>query len=393
MTLIAIFITLIYLFLIASFIYGFDKVDEFSLKDLKAKTKFSVIIPFRNEEQNLPTLLESILKLNYPKSMFEIIFVDDESEDGSVETIEQKFRENLGELSSLSSSQKLLTLDNARFDRRTIKNIRTSKSPKKDAITLAISQTKYDWIVTTDADCVLPKFWLDSFDDFIQMNHPEFIVAPVTYSKMNSFLNRFQLLDVLSLQGSTIGGFGISKPFLCNGANLAYTKQIFETVNGFEGNDNIGSGDDIFMLEKAVKFFPEKVKFLKCQQAIITTLPQPNFDALIFQRIRWAAKTGSYRNLFGKLVGIIVFLMNGGLLVFSLMTLTGIINLKTFFYISIIKFGIDFLLIYKTASFTNQKEVMRTYFFAFFLYPFFAFYVVFSSVFKGYKWKGRDYIK
>lgn len=376
MTLIAIFITLIYLFLIASFIYGFDKVNEFSLKDLKAKTKFSVIIPFRNEEQNLPALLESISNLNYPKELFEFIFVDDASEDGSIKVLDI-FRLHR----------------NIRTDISILKNERKSKSPKKDAITLAISQAKYDWIVTTDADCILPKFWLDSFDEFIQMNHPEFIVAPVTYSKMNSFLNRFQLLDVLSLQGSTIGGFGISKPFLCNGANLAYTKQIFETVNGFEGNDNIGSGDDIFMLEKAVKFFPEKVKFLKCQQAIITTLPQPNFDALISQRIRWAAKTGSYRNLFGKLVGIIVFLMNGGLLVFSLMTLTGIINLKTFFYISIIKFGIDFLLIYKTASFTNQKEVMRTYFFAFFLYPFFAFYVVFSSVFKGYKWKGRDYIK
>jgi cellulose synthase/poly-beta-1,6-N-acetylglucosamine synthase-like glycosyltransferase len=378
MTLIAIFITLIYLFLIASFIYGFDKVEEFSLKDLKAMTKFSVIIPFRNEEQNLPALLESISNLNYPKELFEFIFVDDDSEDESVKALNEYSRTHL---------------DYARCDRSFIKNKRKSKSPKKDAITLAISQAKYDWIVTTDADCILPKFWLDSFDECIQTEHPEFIVAPVTYSKMNSFLNRFQLLDVLSLQGSTIGGFGISKPFLCNGANLAYTKQIFETVNGFEGNDNIGSGDDIFMLEKVVKFLPEKVKFLKCQQAIITTLPQPNFDALISQRIRWAAKTGSYRNLFGKLVGIIVFLMNGGLLVFSLMTLTGIINLKTLFYISIIKFGIDFLLIYKTTSFTNQKEVMRTYFFAFFLYPFFAFYVVFSSVFKGYKWKGRDYIK
>jgi biofilm PGA synthesis N-glycosyltransferase PgaC len=378
MTLIAICITILYLFLIGSFVYGFDKVDEFTLKDLKSKTKFSVIVPFRNEEHNLPALLESISKLNYPKELFEVIFVDDESEDESVEIIEEIFGKNF---------------DNARLDRTTIKNIRTSKSPKKDAITLAISQAKYDWIVTTDADCVLPKFWLDSFDEFIQLQKPEFIVAPITYSKMSSFLDRFQLLDVLSLQGSTIGGFGIGKKFMCNGANLAYTKQLFETVKGFEGNNNIGSGDDIFMLEKVAKNNPEKVKFLKCEQAIVTTLPQPSFDALMSQRVRWAAKTGSYRNLFGKLVGIMVFLMNGGLLVFSLMTLTGIINLKTLFYISIIKFGIDFLLIYKAASFTNQKEVMRTFFFAFFLYPFFTFYVVFASVFRGYKWKGRDYVK
>ncbi len=376
MTVIAIIITLIYLFLIASFIYGFDKVEMFTLKDLKPKTKFSVIIPFRNEEQNLSTLMEAISKLNYPKELFEIIFVDDESEDDSIMVLNTAH----------------LDQDN-RTDIKVIKTIRKTKSPKKDAITRGINQAKHDWIITTDADCVLPQFWLDSFDEFIQQYRAEFIVAPITYSKMNSFLNRFQLLDILSLQGSTIGGFGIRKPFLCNGANLAYTKQFFETIKGFDGNDNIGSGDDIFMLEKAVNTYPEKVKFLKCEQSIVTTLPQPNFDALISQRVRWAAKTSAYRNMFSKLVGTIVFLMNGGLLVFTLMALTGIIKMNTLFYLLIIKFGIDFLLIYKAASFTNQKEVMKTYFFAFYLYPFFTVYVVFTSVFKGYKWKGRGYNK
>lgn len=376
MTLIAIAITLIYLILIASFIYGYDKIEVFTLKDLKPRTKFSVIVPFRNEEEHLPALLESISKLKYPKDLCEFIFVDDASEDGSRNV-----------------------LDSYRLHRDTqtdisiLENVRKTNSPKKDAITLAISQAKYDWIVMTDADCVLPKFWLDSFDEFIQIKQPEFIVAPVTYSALNTFLNRFQLLDVLSLQGSTIGGFGIHKPFLCNGANLAYTKQLFNSVNGFIGNDTIGSGDDIFILEKVLNVHPQKVKFLKCERAIVTTLPQPSFDSLISQRIRWAAKTGSYRNLFGKLVGIIVFLMNGGLLVFTLMTLTGIITFKSLLYILIIKFGIDFLLIYKSADFLNQKEVLRTYFFAFLLYPFFTFYVVFASVFRGYKWKGRDYSK
>lgn len=375
MTLIAVIITILYLLLIGSFIYGFDKVAEFYLKDLKPNTKFSVIVPFRNEANNLPNLMAAIGRLNYPKTMFEIIFVDDASEDESMELL------------------KTSVLIQEKFDISILKNERSSKSPKKDAITLAISKAKYDWIVTTDADCELPPFWLDSFDEFIQSHKPEFVVAPITYSKMNSFLDRFQLLDVLSLQGSTIGGFGIKQPFLCNGANLAYTKQIFEIVKGFEGNDNIGSGDDIFMLEKVVKSMPEKIQFLKCEQAIVTTLPQPNFDALISQRVRWAAKTGSYKNLFGKLVGINVFLMNGGLLVFTLLTIVGIIAFKTLIYLVIIKFGIDFLLIYKAASFTDQKEVMKTYFFAFFLYPFFTVYVIFISIFKGYKWKGRDYSK
>lgn len=376
MILIAICITLIYLALIATFIYGFEKVETFSLKDVKSKTKFSVIVPFRNEENHLPALLESVSKLNYPKDLYEIIFVDDESEDGSYQV-----------------------LDSSRLQRNTptdisiLNNIRKSNSAKKDAISLAIKKAKYDWIVTTDADCILPKFWLDSFDEFVQTSNADFIAAPVTYSSMQTFLNRFQLLDILSLQGSTIGAFGIHKPILCNGANLAYKKELFISVNGFQGNETIGSGDDIFMLEKAVQQNPQSVRYLKCENAIVTTSAQPNFDALISQRVRWAAKTGSYKNLFAKLVGIIVFLMNGGLLVFVLTTLAGIITLNSLFYILIIKFGIDFLLIYKTADFTNQKEVMSTFFFAFFLYPFFSFYVVIISFFRGYKWKGRDYLK
>ncbi len=375
MTLIAVCITLIYLCFIASIIYGFDKIKDFFLQDLKPKTKFSVVIPFRNEARNLPALLESIAKLNYPNSLFEIIFVNDDSTDASAEIINQ------------------IIYDVPQIDIRLINNSRHTNSPKKDAIATAIAHAKYDWIVTTDADCVLPKFWLDSFDEFIQNQNPEFIVAPVTYSNMHTLLDRFQLLDMLSLQGSTIGGFGIGKPFLCNGANLAYTKQLFNDVNGFKGNSHIGSGDDIFMLEKAVKNKLANVCYLKCTQAIVSTLSQPSVDALLSQRVRWAAKASGYQNLFAKLVGIIVFLMNGGLLVFGLMTFIGITKLNSLIYILVIKFGVDLLLIYKTATFTNQKEVLKSYFFAFFLYPFFSVYVVFLSVFKGYKWKGRDYIK
>ncbi|HLT33218.1 MAG TPA: glycosyltransferase [Aquaticitalea sp.] len=376
MTLIAIIITLLYLSLIGSLIYGFDKVPEFSLRDLKPKTKFSVVIPFRNEETQLTALMESISKLNYPKDLFEIVMVDDESDDESNNILDT-----------------YLLHKNSKIDIHVLKTIRKTKSPKKDALTLGISHSKHDWIVTTDADCVLPPFWLDTFDEFIQRHQPEFVVAPVTYSRLDKFLYRFQLLDILSLQGTTIGAFGIGKPMLCNGANLTYTKNIFEAVHGFEGNTHIASGDDVFLLEKVTRQYPDKVKFLKCKQVLVTTSPQQSLDDLITQRVRWAAKTSSYSNWFGKLTGITVFLMNGGLMVFGLMALIGIIKLNIFLYLLIIKFGVDFLLIFKTTTFINQKEAMTSFPFAFLLYPFFIVYVVFASVFKGYRWKGRDYIK
>lgn len=372
MTLIALFITLLYVVLIGSFVFGFDKVEEFLLKDIPAKTKFTVIIPFRNEAEHLPFLLKSISELNYPKNLFEILFVDDDSSDTSVKLVE-KF------ISKFKNEAKI------------IGNIRKTQSPKKDALSTAIELASHDWIVTTDADCVLPKYWLDTFDCFIQSHEAKYIVAPVTYSKADSFFKRFQILDFLSLQGATIGGFGIKKPFLCNGANLAYKKSLFYKIGGFEGNTNIASGDDIFLLEKAIKSETKSVHYLKNLHATVKTLPEPNLKSLIFQRKRWAAKTSNYSNLFGKLTGISVLFMNALIICLIMITLAGIIQPKVLIYTFIIKFCLDFLLLFKTVRFFNQEQYLLSYLFSSIFYPFFSVYVAFASLFKGYEWKGRTF--
>lgn len=374
MTLIITGITIIYLLLIGSFIIGFDKVKPFISHNTEAKTTFSIIIPFKNEAENLSDLLESISNLNYPKNLFEVILVNDESDD-EFETIISNF---------LSKTQN---------DIRVINNERKTNSPKKDAINKAILKAKFDWIVTTDADCIIPKYWLNTFNDYILNNKTSFIVAPVAYHKIDSFLKRFQTLDFLSLIGATIGGFGIKKPFLCNGANLAYKKTIFNKLNGFDGNSNIASGDDIFLLEKAIKLQPEHVHYLKSEYAILETKPQPDFRSLLSQRIRWAAKTSSYNNWYGKIAGIIVLLMNASIICSLLFAIIGIISFKFLGCIFIIKLGIDFFLIFKTSRFFKQEKYLRSYLLSGLLYPFFSVYVALTSVFKGYKWKGNHYKK
>ena len=372
MNFIALIVILIYIAIIGSFVYGFDKVNEFQLKDIPAKTKFSIVIPFRNEAEHLPFLLKSLAELNYSKDLFEIIFVDDASSDTSVKLIE--------------SFQKKSGIDLSLID-----TIRLSNAPKKDAISTAIVKAKYEWIVTTDADCKLPKYWLDTLDCFIQSHEAEYIVAPVSYSNINSFFDRFQLLDFLSLQGATLGSFGIKKPFLCNGANLAYKSSFFKSVNGFEGNTNIASGDDIFLLEKAMKHAPEKVHYLKNSHSIVTTLPEPNLKSLLSQRKRWAAKTSKFSILFGKFTGISVLFMNALIICLLMVTLAGIVQPKLLAYTFIIKLGMDFLLLFKTARFFNQEHYLQTFFFASLIYPFFSVFVAFASFFNGYEWKGRDF--
>ena len=366
-------ITILYLLFIGSFIYGFDKVPQFQLEDITPLTKFSVIIPFRNEAENLPILLASISKLKYPKTLFEVIFVDDESVDDSVEKIESYHLKS--------------------FNISVVKNIRNTGSPKKDAITTGINHSKFSWIVTTDADCSLPKFWLDTYDNYIQIHNPKLVIAPVTFIAIGSFLERFQLLDILSLQGVTIGSFGINKPFLCNGANLAYKKDVFNAVSGFEGNSHIASGDDVFLLEKILKTDKDAVHYVKSKDISVSTNPESNFKSLKSQRVRWASKTSSYNRLFSKLTALVVLFMNALLVCLPLLYFSGIVSVKVIIYTCVIKFLIDFLLIFKTARFFDQAHYLPSYFLSCLLYPFFSIYIALLSIFKGYRWKDRAYHK
>lgn len=374
MILISIIVSIIYLVLIWRLAYGFDKVSAFKLNDLASKTKFTVLVPFRNEAKNLPDLLKSIDNLNYPKQLFEIVFIDDDSSDNSASIISEHFK-----------------LKQQNF--KIIPNHRQTNSPKKDAITTAIDLAKNEWIITTDADCTLPKYWLDSFDEFIQKTKAKCIAAPVTYHNKKGFLNRFQTLDILSLQGATIGGFGINKPFMCNGANFAYTKILFKAVNGFHGNTAIASGDDIFLLEKVAKTHSKSLFYLKCEQAVVKTNAQPSWKDLKEQRLRWASKTSAYNSVFAKITGLVVLFSNTLIIALLVLCCLGYFSFKTFFYVLLIKFSIDFYLLFKTATFFNQKSILKSYLPSFLIYPFFSVFIAVLSVYKTYTWKDRTFKK
>ncbi|MCG0015174.1 glycosyltransferase [Winogradskyella immobilis] len=351
---------------------GFNKVESFSLQDLSNETKFSIVIPFRNEAEMLPQLLQSIVNLNYKKTYFEIVFVDDDSNDSSIRLINE-------------------SLKNTTIDFNIINNIRSSNSPKKDAITTAIKYAKYDWIITTDADCILPKYWLDCYDEFIQTQTCIAIAGPVKFIGSSSFFTRFQIMDTLSLQAATIGGFGQKKPFLCNGANFAYQISAFNTVNGFDGNTSIASGDDIFLLEKFIKFQKENVHYLKSDKAIVTTAVNTNLKALINQRLRWASKTVNYKAWLPRIIGLIVFITNFSIITLIPLTLFYLISLKTALLIFLIKASIDLLLLFKASRFFKQEPILLSYVFASLLYPFFNSYIAITSSFTSYQWKGRTF--
>ena len=366
-------ISILYAFLLGSLFVGWRKTPLTRLQHLAPTTSFSIVIPCRNEAENLPQLLESINSLEYPSGKFEILLIDDASEDESFNIC----------------SAFIKTHPN--YDIRLLENIRTSNSPKKDAITTAIESAKFEYIITTDADCQVPKNWLQAFNEELQSKSVDMLAGPVSFINENSsYLTTFQDLDLLSLQIAGAGSFALNKAFMCNGANLCYKKIAFEAVNGFSGNVQISSGDDVFLLQKFVAE-NKKVRFLKNREAIIVTKPQPTLKALLSQRIRWAAKTPAYKSVFSKLIGISVLLMNLSIVVAFLLTLTGTFPLTWLALLFLLKFNIDFILLQQAVDFFVKKGILRSYFWSSLVYPFFSTFVAIASLFKGFEWKGRNF--
>lgn len=359
-------ILFIYVLFIGAFIYGFGKMKSQNQTKLNPKTSFSIVVPFRNEAENLPQLLHSISLLDYPKELVEVILVDDCSK--------EKFQ-----------------ILNSKFQTNVYENIRKTNSPKKDAINTAIGIAKNDWILTTDADCLVQKDWLKSIDTYIQTEHKRMVAAGVCYLPKSGFLHQFQNLDFLSLQGVTIGSFGIGKPFMCNGANFAYERAFFNELNGFEGNSDIASGDDVFLLQKALRFNSNFVGFCAEKESIVATKSVSSWKELFFQRVRWASKSSAYVDWFSKSLALVVFLTNLFFVVGCLLCVVGLFRYENLLFYFGIKFLVDFIMIMKSANFFNQR--VRFVLICSLIYPFFTSAVALYSLFGKYSWKGRSFKK
>jgi cellulose synthase/poly-beta-1,6-N-acetylglucosamine synthase-like glycosyltransferase len=306
------------------------------------------------------------LKQTLPSDQIEIIVVDDGSTDTTVTIIK----------SYADKGVRLLELSN-------------EIGGKKAALTKGIAAAKHDIIVTTDADCTYPTNWLNTLLNYRSEQDAVFVAAPVKYTKENSFFEKFQSLDFLALQGITIAA--VSKQFfnMCNGANLLYTKEAFEKVNGFEGIDHIPTGDDMLLMEKIDAAYPGKVKYCFSQEAIVETLPALGLKAFIQQRIRWASKSTTYKNTNIKLVLLLVYLVNLGLLSLTLMSLYNTYYLQSTLLLLLIKTIFEYPFMIRVTRFFDKQYLLPWFILA---QPFHIVYTTLSaslSFFKSYEWKGR----
>lgn len=342
-----------------------------AILDAKAAvTRFSIIIPARNEEQNIGQLLHSIQQLHYPASLFEIIVIDDHSTDGTAALVET------------FNAVKLIRLQQDGIN-----------SYKKKAIETGIANATNEWIVCTDADCVVPQQWLKHLDNLIQHKQPVFIAAQVSFtqppSKKTNTLFIFQCLDFMTLQGITAASVYKKIHSMCNGANLAYKKDIFYEVDGFKGVDNIASGDDMLLMHKIWKRYPQKVQYLKTKEAIVETDAAPTWKAFFNQRIRWASKAKTYddKRIFSVL--LLVYLFNLSFVVLAMASFFNIKYLYALFFFWCAKTIVEYPFIIAVSLFFNRQNLLK-YFFLF--QPLHIAYTIISGFlgsFGKYEWKGR----
>ena len=374
-------IMVLYIVLIAAFTVGMRRLPSFEPVTGNFLHSFSILVVFRDEKDNLPLLVQHLEQLDYPKDKFEVILIDDGSRDGSQDLVKSFHR------------------DLPKLKMRLYKLKEPTSSPKKDALEIGVNEAAFDWIVTTDADCVFGSDFLKAYDQFLNLHPTKMVAGPVIYKAGDSFLHRFQALDFLSLQGSTMGGFGgkdfipLLGPFMCNGANICYDKKAFLELGGYEGNREIVSGDDVFLLEKMLESHENEVHFIKSRSALVETLPKESWKGLTEQRKRWASKSTSYKSVFAKAVGILVLLANFSLILGLILGLTGSMPWSYFGVLFVMKINVDFLLIYNTASLWDQEQVMKSFVMSSILYPFFVVWIVLLSLGGGYTWKGRNFRK
>ncbi len=357
-----------YLVCIAAFTFGLYNLKEKNLSlNKNIITKISVLIAARNEENNIKKLLQSLYNQTYPKNLFEIVIVNDHSEDKTKVIIEEFIKNN---------------------EDINIKLLDAKENGKKAAISQALHNADNEYIIVTDADCILNERWIETIVSFYQETKSKMILAPVLLSPADNLFEKLQVLEHLSLIASTAGSASIGFPVLCNGANMAYEKKAALEVEKQRHDFDIPSGDDMFLLEQFVKNYGHKnVKFLLNKAAIVKTKTCKTLNEFFKQRRRWVSKTKAYTNWKIILTAMIVFCFN--LSIISLFISAFFIPAlwSLYFLYTILKFLTDFPILRNITNFMNCSNLMKWALPLEFLYPFYVIFTVFSSAFIKVHWK------
>jgi len=350
-------------------IKGWAALKTPEIKPGTARTKVTVLIAARDEEDNIRATIEDLLAQDYPKELTEIIIVDDHSTDGTAAIIS-------------SYANQGITLLQLREDQ-------PLNSYKKKAIAGAIKLSSGNLMVATDADCRMGSQWLSTVVGYFEANDLLMISSPVAYFQERSLFERMQTLEFSYLIGMGASFIGNNQASTCNGANLAYRKDIFYEVGGFTGIDDLASGDDELLLQKVAARFPGRIGFLKKREAIVYTHAKHNLESFLNQRRRWASKSTKYKDKRIIALAVSIWFLNVLLIVNALLGFYDSYFFKLFLAQMLIKSIFEIIFILPVLSFLKRTKLIGL---IVILSPIHIIYLVYVGI-KGntgkYAWKGR----
>jgi poly-beta-1,6-N-acetyl-D-glucosamine synthase len=332
--------------------------------------RIAVLIPFRNEEKNLPTLFSDLLRMDYPKAHFEVIFLNDHSDDQGAAWLREQIR------STSCSHFKVLDL-------------LPNETGKKAALSKGVQAAAFDIILTTDADCRLSAHWLSTYAAFYETYNPMAVASGVSIAPVDTWLAKWQAMELAVLVGVGAVSLRLGIPTMTNGANLSYRKEAFEAVGGYSGNEHFASGDDQFLVQKIHERYPNRLFFLKSPDAWVLTQAQPNWQALVGQRRRWLSKWQAEKNRANQLIATAVWLFH---LLWSLLPWVMFYQ-PTAMGLSLLglRFGSEMLLIGVLLAFSGASRLLVFVPTLQTVYSLYVLYFAHQAGKTGFVWKNRAY--
>lgn len=347
-------------------VFGWASERKYKINSRQAEETFiSLIIAIRNEESNLPGLIESLKRIRYKVDSFEIILINDHSEDGSPNIIQEYARG---------------------YNNIRIFELPEEQHGKKAAILSGLQYAKGELCLLTDADCVIHPDWLTQFNQVYQREQkPAMLIGLVDYYSCDSLLKKIFRLEFLSLIITGTGLAIMNFPVYCNGANLALKRSDF--LDSIDLKPTIASGDDVFMLHE---FYArhKRIQVVKSHESIVYTKPPDNMKDFFRQRVRWGSKAKSYTNFFALTLAVLVFLSSVFFLIGLFVSILGF-SFRFLIFGFFLKTLIDFL------SFLSGAKFFRLYPYLFLIplielfYPFYIVIASFWGIKRPFHWKGR----
>lgn len=365
MVLLPIIVFACYCVLVGVLILGWNRGirNDLILKAEKSTIFISVVIPARNEEGNIGRLLADLE--NQDHADFEVIVVNDHSEDNTVRMV--------GE--AVARNPRLRVINNG-------------GDGKKAALTSGIEAAKGSIIVTTDADCRVSRKWLSVLALFFEDKEVKMAFGGVRMEAESIFSN-LQSLEFATLIGSGMAMASWNQPVMCNGANLAFRKSVFEEVKGYKDNLHIPSGDDEFLMRKILTLYPMGVKPVFHSQSVVSTVPNSTIREFFQQRIRWAGKWTYNNSLLSRALAVFVFCFQLTTVLLPLFVAIGWIDAKTCAILVLSKASFEFLFLERLARFLSLPWNWVSFAILQVIYPVYVVFIGVLSNFISFEWKGR----